>query len=57
MSLSDVVPTFEHMGAKVVDERPYEVSPAGLSPVWIYDFGLQLRSAGTGARRHRRSPT
>ena len=40
VSLSDVVPTFEHMGAKVADERPYEVSPAGLSPVWIYDFGL-----------------
>ncbi len=40
VSLSDVVPTFEHMGAKVADERPYEVSPSGLSPVWIYDFGL-----------------
>ncbi|HXD65652.1 MAG TPA: NAD-glutamate dehydrogenase [Solirubrobacteraceae bacterium] len=52
VSLSDVVPTFEHMGAKVVDERPYEVSPAGASPVWIYDFGLTcdphgLARAGT----------
>ena len=27
VSLSDVLPTFEHMGAKVVDERPYEISP------------------------------
>jgi glutamate dehydrogenase len=41
VSLSDVVPTFEHMGAKVVDERPYEVSPAGEDPVYIYDFGLR----------------
>ena len=27
-SLSEVLPTFEHMGAKVVDERPYEITPA-----------------------------
>ncbi len=41
VSLSDVLPTFEHMGARVVDERPYEISPAGRDPIWIYDFGLQ----------------
>ncbi len=46
VSLSDVVPTFEHMGAKVVDERPYEVSPSGVSPVWIYDFGLTCDPQG-----------
>ncbi len=38
--LSEVLPTFEHMGAKVVDERPYEITPTGSRPVWIYDFGL-----------------
>src|SRR5205807_1498250 len=53
VSLSDVVPTFEHMGVKVVDERPFEVSPTGSAPVWIYDFGLScdpegLARAGTG---------
>jgi glutamate dehydrogenase len=41
VSLSDVLPTFEHMGARVVDERPYEISAAEREPVWIYDFGLQ----------------
>jgi glutamate dehydrogenase len=41
VSLSDVVPRFEHMGAKVVDERPYEVKPSGRPPVFIYDFGLR----------------
>ena len=41
VSLSDVLPKFEHMGASVVDERPYEVTPAGSEPVWIYDFGLR----------------
>ena len=40
VSLSDVLPTFEHLGAKVVDERPYEVTPSGSDSVWIYDFGL-----------------
>ena len=40
VSLSEVVPTFEHLGAKVSDERPYEITPRGGPPVWIYDFGL-----------------
>jgi glutamate dehydrogenase len=43
-SLSDLLPTFEHMGAKVVDERPYRVAPDGGGPAWIYDFGLQCRA-------------
>jgi glutamate dehydrogenase len=41
VSLSDVLPTLEHMGAQVVDERPYEVTPAFDPPAWIYDFGLR----------------
>ena len=41
VSLSDVLPTFEHMGAKVVDERPYEITPVDGSSAWIYDFGLR----------------
>ena len=39
--LSEVLPTLEHLGAKVADERPYEVTPADRSSAWIYDFGLQ----------------
>jgi glutamate dehydrogenase len=38
--LSDVLPLLENMGAKVIDERPFEVNPADRAPVWIYDFGL-----------------
>ena len=41
ISLSDVLPSFEHMGAHVVDERPYEITPDGTHSVWIYDFGLR----------------
>ena len=41
VSLSAVVPKFEHMGATVVDERPYEISPRSGGPVWVYDFGLR----------------
>ncbi|MBV8943085.1 MAG: NAD-glutamate dehydrogenase, partial [Solirubrobacterales bacterium] len=41
ISLSDVLPTFEHMGAKVVDERPYAIEPQDGEPSWIYDFGLR----------------
>jgi glutamate dehydrogenase len=39
--LSEVLPTFEHMGTRVVDERPYEIKPQGSPSAWIYDFGLQ----------------
>ncbi len=41
VTLSDVLPTFEHMGATVIDERPYEIAPAGETKAWIYDFGLR----------------
>ena len=40
VSLSDVLPMFEHSGLKVADERPYEVTPRDAPPVWVYDFGL-----------------
>ncbi len=40
MALSDVVPLLEHLGVRVVDERPYEVHPADAPPLWIYDIGL-----------------
>jgi glutamate dehydrogenase len=45
--LSDVLPTLEHLGAKVADERPYEITPAGRPPAWIYDFGLQADPENT----------
>jgi glutamate dehydrogenase len=38
--LSDVLPLLENMGARVTDERPFEISPVAAEPVWIYDFGL-----------------
>jgi glutamate dehydrogenase len=46
VSLSDVVPKFEHMDATVVDERPYEIAPKGEEPVWVYDFGLRCDPEG-----------
>jgi NAD-specific glutamate dehydrogenase len=48
MPLSDALPMLENMGVTVVDERPYEIEPAGIepaggTPVWIYNFGLTHR--------------
>jgi len=40
LPLSDAVPMLEDMGVEVVEERPYEVRPAGSPPVWIHDFSL-----------------
>jgi glutamate dehydrogenase len=45
--LSEILPTFEHLGAKVADERPYEITPADRRPAWIYDFGLQADAENT----------
>ena len=56
VTLSDVLPLLENMGVHVVDERPYEVRPAGAEPVWIYDFGLrheQLTDLDTDGMRER----
>src|SRR5919107_192842 len=56
VTLSDVLPLLENMGVHVVDERPYEVRPAGAEPVWIYDFGLrheQVTDLDTDGMRER----
>ncbi|MGH8998535.1 MAG: NAD-glutamate dehydrogenase domain-containing protein, partial [Acidimicrobiia bacterium] len=39
--LSDVMPILENMGVSAVDQRPYEIKPAGAGPVWLHDFGLR----------------
>jgi glutamate dehydrogenase len=46
LPLSDAVPMLEDMGVEVVDERPYEISPPGLGPIWIHDFGLTYTGGG-----------
>jgi len=43
--LSDVLPIFENMGARITDERPYEIAPRGGPPVWLYDFGFIMEHA------------
>jgi glutamate dehydrogenase len=43
--LSDVVPIFENMGARITDERPYEITPRGSAPLWLYDFGFEMEHA------------
>ncbi len=40
MALSDVLPLLEHLGVRVIDERPYDVHPHDGPDVWIYDIGL-----------------
>ena len=38
--LSDSLPMLERMGMKVLDERPYRVTPSGGTPIWIHDLGM-----------------
>ena len=40
--LSDALPIFENMGARITDERPYEITPRGSPPLWLYDFGFVM---------------
>ena len=44
VSLSSVLPTFEHLGARVTDERPHEVTAFNSEPRWIYDFGIRCEA-------------
>ena len=44
--LSDILPMLEHMGLKVMDERPYAIRP-GLDLVMMHDFGLETRDGST----------
>ncbi|MCP5143661.1 MAG: NAD-glutamate dehydrogenase [Gammaproteobacteria bacterium] len=45
--LSQSLPMLEHMGVRVLDERPEKITPEGLPPVWVHDIGLTL---GAGER-------
>ncbi len=45
VALSDSLPMLEHMGVRVVEERPYEIEPEGSDALWIDDFGLTLAGA------------
>jgi glutamate dehydrogenase len=38
--LSEVLPIFENLGARVADERPHEVRRGDAPTVWLYDIGL-----------------
>jgi glutamate dehydrogenase len=41
LSVSDVLPTFEHFGLRVIAERPYRLNLAGGQAVWVQDFELE----------------
>ncbi len=41
LELSDIVPILEHMGVRVADERPYEITPVDAPVTHISDFGLR----------------
>jgi glutamate dehydrogenase len=47
VTLSDSLPMLEHMGLKVLDERPYKIAAEGLPPIWMHDLGL-LSGSGEG---------
>ena len=41
--LSASLPMLEHMGVRVIEERPYEITRADRPPVWLHDFGLSYK--------------
>jgi glutamate dehydrogenase len=44
ISLSERVPTLEHMGFRVVDERTYPIEPRGAPGAWFHDMELESAS-------------
>ncbi|MBS0448523.1 MAG: NAD-glutamate dehydrogenase [Proteobacteria bacterium] len=47
LTLSASLPMLEHMGLKVLDERPHRIAPTSSLPVWVHDFGLVSAVPGT----------
>ena len=45
LTLSGSLPMLEHMGLKVLDERPHRIAPPGEAALWMHDFGLQSVAA------------
>jgi len=43
--LSASLPMLEHMGVRVLEERPYEIEREGRPTVWLHDFGLSYQGA------------
>ncbi|MEO8754463.1 MAG: NAD-glutamate dehydrogenase, partial [Casimicrobiaceae bacterium] len=41
ITLSDSLPMLEHMGLRVLDEHPHQITPQGLPPIAMHDFGIQ----------------
>src|SRR5690625_1003404 len=42
ITLSEILPMLENMGAEVIDERPYDIHPTEQQPCWIRDLGLRF---------------
>ncbi|MGK2930613.1 MAG: NAD-glutamate dehydrogenase [Acidimicrobiales bacterium] len=40
--VSDLVPMLEHLGARVIDQRPYTVEPEGPHHGYVYDVGMRV---------------
>ena len=41
-AISDVLPTLENLGLRLISERPYSLTGVGDGPCWIQDFELEL---------------
>ena len=44
-AISDVLPTVENLGLRLISERPYEIKLADGTAFWIQDFELEYRRA------------
>jgi NAD-specific glutamate dehydrogenase/predicted ATPase len=45
LALADVLPVLDHMGARVLDEHPHQISPTGDVPWWVYEFSVTCTDA------------
>ncbi len=41
LAVSDILPTLENLGLRLISERPYEITEAGKQSFWIQDFELE----------------
>ncbi len=49
LALSDVLPTLENFGLRVIRQDPTEVKPKGVSPLWIQEFVIEAPASALSA--------
>ncbi len=53
VALSESLPMLEHMGTRVLEERPYKIERQGVAPAWMHDIAMSTGAEEVNIERVR----